>query len=147
MDEEKKYRKTVYWIFRHEQEEAGHGGGGGAGGGAGERVLLVADTAANLYTAWAGLGRDQDRSSMVAAFKGTMRKYERRLSNRHERCIVTLKMIEHKTIIIISGSCCFLTLTIDRGIGGNLCQISLEKHLKRAELQYTIHLSLYLFAQ
>ena len=48
-------------------------------------MLLVADTAANLYTAWAGLGRDQDRRSMVAAFKGTMRKYERRLSNRHER--------------------------------------------------------------
>ena len=46
---------------------------------------LVADTAANLYTAWAGLGRDQDRRSMVAAFKGTMRKYERRLSNRQER--------------------------------------------------------------
>lgn len=83
MDEEKKYRKTVYWIFRHEQEEAGHGGG--AGGWAGERVLLVADTAANLYTAWAGLERDQDRRSMVAAFKTTMRKYERRLSNRHER--------------------------------------------------------------
>ena len=71
MDEEKKYRKTVYWIFRYEQEE--------------ERVLLVADTAANLYTAWAGLERDQDRRSMVAAFKTTMRKYERRLSNRHER--------------------------------------------------------------
>ena len=83
MDEEKKYRKTVYWIFRHEQEEAEHGGG--PGDWAGERVLLVADTAANLYTAWAGLGRDQDRRSMVAAFKGTMRKYERRLSNRHER--------------------------------------------------------------
>ena len=29
MDEEKKYRKTVYWIFRHEQEEAEHGGGAG----------------------------------------------------------------------------------------------------------------------
>ena len=83
MDEEKKYRKTVYWIFRHEQEEAVRGGG--AGGWAGERVLLVADTAANLYTAWAGLERDQDRRSMVAAFKVTMRKYERRLSNRHER--------------------------------------------------------------
>ena len=93
MDEEKKYRKTVYWIFRHEQDEAEHGGGaggraehgGGAGGWAGERVLLVADTAANLYTAWAGLERDQDRRSMVAAFKVTMRKYERKLSNRHER--------------------------------------------------------------
>ena len=83
MDEEKKYRKTVYWIFRHEQEEAEDGGG--AGGWAGERVLLVADTAANLYTALAGVDRDQDRRSMVAAFKTTMRKYERRLSNRQER--------------------------------------------------------------
>ena len=83
MDEEKKYRKTVYWIFRHEQDETEHGVE--EGGWAGERVLLVADTAANLYTAWAGLERDQDRRSMVAAFKVTMRKYERRLSNRHER--------------------------------------------------------------
>ena len=41
MDEEKKYRKSVYWIFRHEQEESEHGVEEGSW--AGERVPLYED--------------------------------------------------------------------------------------------------------
>ena len=82
----------MYWIFRHEEDECSHHEE--AASWAGDRVLLVADIPNNLYSAWAQLEDSgshrlsaADKLNMVASFKDTMRKYEKKLTNRTDRCL------------------------------------------------------------
>ena len=82
----------MYWIFRHEDDENSHHEE--AATWAGDRVLLVADIPNNLYSAWAQLEESgshrlsaADKLNMVASFKDTMRKYEKKLTNRTDRCL------------------------------------------------------------